>query len=380
MNSSASSQLLSLFKIEATKRFTPGLEVVDSSQFGDRNPQLEFPFKIKPDVSVYCGDPTLPHPLLTDSSLAEIFIEFKWQTFDDPFCPLYDTKRSCSPTDGVHKSFLRETQGGSDTLGQITSYAAAQLGSQFRTHLYSVFIVKGTARILRWDRSGTIVTEPIKYNESPLLVEFFRRYSKASPEMRGKDSSASAVTPTEALVARQTLGLGDTIPLVKLVVPAADGSSRHFITSTPRATLYAPPGRATRGFPAYDSSQGTVVYLKDSWRIDLPDIHAEGQTYATLEAATVRNIPRCLVSGDISTDEYHATKTNSYATRTWACHSYAHFLPHRHYRLVLDIVGHPLTSFSSSYEMVAVVRDALIGAVPRCNFSGDITMQTSAAF
>jgi len=277
------------------------------------------------------------------------------------------------------KSFLRESKAGDDTLGQITSYAAAQLGSQFRTHLYSIFVVEGTARILRWDRSGAIITEAIKYNESPFLAEFFRRYSKASPEMRGKDQSVSAVTPTEAGVARQALELDDTIPLVKLVVPAADGSSRHFITSTPRATLYTPPGRATRGFHAYDSSQGTKVFLKDSWRIDLPDLRAEGLTYKVLEDAAVRNVPRCLVSGDISTDKYHATKTHSYAARPWACHSHAHFLPHRHYRLVLDVVGHPLMKFGSSYEMVAAVRDALVGALPRCDFSS-IMMLTSMAF
>ena len=123
---------------------------------------------------------------MTDSSLAEIFIEFKWNPSDDPFCDVHDV--SCSQCKaGMVKSFLCGSKAGNDTLGQITSYAVAQLGSQFRTHLYSVFIVKGTARILRWDRSGTIVTEAIPYNESPFLAEFFRRYSKASPEMRGKD-------------------------------------------------------------------------------------------------------------------------------------------------------------------------------------------------
>ncbi|KAI9466125.1 hypothetical protein BJY52DRAFT_1110112, partial [Lactarius psammicola] len=64
-----------------------------------------------------------------------------------------------------------------DTLGKITAYASAQRGSQFRTHIYYIFILRQTARILRWDRTGTIVTQPIEYNESPLPAEFFRRYS-----------------------------------------------------------------------------------------------------------------------------------------------------------------------------------------------------------
>ncbi|KAH9989993.1 hypothetical protein BJV77DRAFT_920907, partial [Russula vinacea] len=61
-------------------------------------------------------------------------------------------------------------------LGQITLYAAAQLGSQFCTHLYSVFMTVGKARILRWDRSGAIVTDSIDINRAPHLVEFFHRY------------------------------------------------------------------------------------------------------------------------------------------------------------------------------------------------------------
>ncbi|KAF8229269.1 hypothetical protein L208DRAFT_1287467 [Tricholoma matsutake] len=48
-------------------------------------------------------------------------------------------------------SFLHQTKTANDTLGQITSYAAAQLGSQFQTHLYSIFILKDTARLLQWE-------------------------------------------------------------------------------------------------------------------------------------------------------------------------------------------------------------------------------------
>jgi hypothetical protein len=33
--------------------------------------------------------------------------------------------------------------------------------------------------------------------------------------------------------------------------------------------------------------------------------------------ANIRNIPRCLASGDIGTDEYHATITKDYITAAW---------------------------------------------------------------
>jgi len=43
------------------------------------------------------------------------------------------------------------------------------------------------------------------------------------------------------------------------------------------------------------------------------------------------------------------------------------FIPHRHYRLVLDIIGRSLTTFKSSYEMVAAIRDALYGEYSQQN-------------
>jgi hypothetical protein len=319
---------------------------------------LKFPFKIKPDVSVYPID-TDP-AVKTDSAISEIFIEFKWNTTDDPFCDVHDVNCPYCQR-GTVKSFLRDSKAANDSLGQITSYAAAQLGAQFRTHTYSVFILRDTARLLRWDRSGAIVTEIIKYNETPFLAEFFRRYSKASPEMRGKDISSLVPTPVEELAARTALGLDKTIPLIKLSVPDADGSPLYFVRSIPEATFYTPPGRATRGAKAYDVLRGTIVFLKDSWRIDLPDIQAEGRVYEILRNAGVRHVPHCLASGDISTAEYHATKTHIYAGKPWACHSDAHFVPHRHHRLILDVVGRSLVDYRSSYEMVTAVRDALIG-------------------
>jgi hypothetical protein len=69
-------------------------------------------------------------------------------------------------------------------------------------HIYSVFIMKDTARIFHWDRLGTIVTEAFKYNESPYLAEFFHCFSTVSPDMRGKDQSASDPTSSEALAVR----------------------------------------------------------------------------------------------------------------------------------------------------------------------------------
>jgi hypothetical protein len=182
------------------------------------------------------------------------------------------------------------------------------------------------------------VTEAIKYNESHLLTEFF---SVASPEMCSNDQSVLNPMLSEALAAREILELDDEVPLVKLQIPGAKGSPLYFITCVPRATPYMPPGCATHGGLAYDILQGTSVFLKDSWRVDVPDVQAEGLTYVILEEANVRNIPHCLASEDISTTEYHTTKTPKFAAASWACHSHTHFVPHQHCK---GISVHSLTS------------------------------------
>ena len=89
----------------------------------------------------------------------------------------------------------------------------------------------------------------------------------------------------------------------------------------------------------------------------------EGMVYKQLAEAKVRNIPHCVASGNISTDKYHAMKTSNYAKASWACHSSTHFIPHRHYCITLDVIGRSLTTFQSSYGMVAAVQDALYGKV-----------------
>jgi hypothetical protein len=180
--------------------------------------------------------------------------------------------------------------------------------------------------------------------------------------MHGVDTSVKNPTIKEQKEVRRALGWDDDIPLFKLSIPTA-GGSRSFIVRSPIAIPYTPPGRATRGFEAYDLLEKTAVFLKDSWRIDLSDITAEGLVYTRLEQASVSNIPRCIVSGDILDARYHGTKTQDYIGKSWVeeVTGKAQLIPHHHYRLVLDIIGRSLTEYNSSYEMTTAVRDALVG-------------------
>ena len=210
--------------------FANGLMLVNSSGYVDSNKHTSFPFKIKPDVSIY--DSTSQPQTPTDSALAEIFIEFKWSYHDNPFL-------SGSVTGG----FIWQSKRSSDTLRQITSYAATQLGSQFQTHIFSILVVKHTARIIWWDQSGAIISKEIHYNVSNLLAKFFCHYSAALCEMCGHDTSVSLPTSEEVVLARSALKLPDTEPLIKIEVQSTDQiQTQYYVAMAPLATAYTPPG------------------------------------------------------------------------------------------------------------------------------------------
>ena len=67
-----------LIKVTATKKFTPGLRVMNLLSHYNHNNHTDFAFKIKPDIFIYTSDTTKFDPnLKMDSALIEIFIEVK---------------------------------------------------------------------------------------------------------------------------------------------------------------------------------------------------------------------------------------------------------------------------------------------------------------
>ena len=182
--------------------------------------------------------------------------------------------------------------------------------------------------------------------------------------MRGFDESVSVLTSKEAAIARSVLKLLYREPLIKIEVQSADRNERqYYVAAAPLVTIYTPPGRATCGFEAYGITKCHGVYLKDTWRLDLPDFTPEGDTYRWLMEGQVRNIPQCLIWGDVLDVQYHATKIQTYISMSWASAHDDIFLPHRHYCLVLDIIRRKQTSFHSSLKAITGVRDALIGNI-----------------
>lgn len=105
-------------------------------------------------------------------------------------------------------------------FGQLTSYAAARLGTHSFGRFFFFFHFCRTGQckaLLRWDRSA-IVTEAIKYYECDALTEFLFRHSKAPAAVRGKVESVSGTSS-----AREALKLDSAVSSQTFSIPDATG-------------------------------------------------------------------------------------------------------------------------------------------------------------
>ncbi|KAN0123635.1 Protein kinase-like domain containing protein, partial [Russula decolorans] len=295
----------------------------------------------------------------------------------DPFI-VPKSKPSTLPTTLCTNPFVKDSTKAISTLGQMMSYVTSHLGSQFWTHAFFVLIVHNYARIIRWDRGGAVVTAPIRFNEEDHLFNFFIRYNYADSYIRGSDSSVRAPKPKELRDATQCINefrnpgsdRGKAKKFLVVSVPSGE-ESNHFVIEAPFATISPPTGRATRPFIAYDIFRKKHVFLKDSWRININDMPREGDSYAILHKERVPNIAECLDSGDIGDGTYHSTQTHLFVDADWVTSPkpVVEFMPHRHYRIVLDTIGIPLEQFKCSRDMVRAIRASLIAheaAYTRC--------------
>ncbi|THH27068.1 hypothetical protein EUX98_g7121 [Antrodiella citrinella] len=86
-----------------------------------------------------------------------------------------------------------------EKVGQIGTYAAAQMSRQHRVFLFSLFVYGDFMRIIRWDRSGALITAAIDYRRYPrVLAEFLYRYSHMTRAQRGWDTTVERGTSEDA--------------------------------------------------------------------------------------------------------------------------------------------------------------------------------------
>ncbi|KAG1763736.1 hypothetical protein EV702DRAFT_1156666 [Suillus placidus] len=358
--------------VDAMKPFTPGFEVIDTSQHPSSGVEYGG-FKLRPDVALYpedCG-----RTKITDFELMGMFLEVKssdkFEAFKDP------PQDELSKLSGEERdAFLNQWQFECDTAlgtltrGQMIAYALTQLGSQFRHFAFSVAIIGKHARMIRWDRGGAVVTERFDYTEQPgLLADFFWRFSLASTEGRGLDTSVTEVEADfDGREICTKLKLPPSTKLFYYGVPDDDISRAQRDNLDPTALYcYIGPrphfpsrsliGRATRSLPVYDPVKGRVVYLKDTWRIDSHDMQKEGDTYRQLHGYQVPHIAPFERGNDIDGHGSH-TVTHDYVEESWVC-GMPFATGHIHYRMVLGVVGRELSTFRSTHELASAVADAL---------------------
>jgi hypothetical protein len=322
------------------------------------NTSHDFPFACKPDITVYDHGNS---PRGFNSSLAEFVIEFKTALNQDPFRHELDSSANADPT---INPFMETDPKGCETAGQIIVYATLLLGAQYRTHAFSVLIIKDYARLIRWDRSGAIVTGPIYYETASHLSEFFIRYDLADREARGHDTTVGPPSSEEEQAARTIPELNHSEPLLSVnIQDSRSQESRRFIISrTTSVQNNIPVGRRTRISIAYDVKTAKRVLIKDSWRVLLEGIEPEGEIYAVLHREKVPNIAHCSLAGDVGDETYHRTRTDQFAGKYGFV---SQIVPHRHYRLVLDTIGEDIKKFKYTKQMFRAVYAALRGALTR---------------
>jgi hypothetical protein len=338
------------FQIETISPFLENLHIVKTSNLTDEAPN-KFPFDLKPDCSVYTKDKYKEKKL--KFSLVDFIIEFKKMT--DPFV---DPDSQPNSPENLNP-FVCSEGSGLLNLGQITAYATSILGVQYRTHTFMVFIVDDYARLLRWDRGGVVVTEPIRFNEDPHLFDFLIRYDAADSKVRGHDSTVKLPNDDEIKLAKAAVSeLARANSFL-----AVDISDRRYIIQSPQSRPRIPVGRWTRPSFAYDVKGNCRVLLKDSWRVLMPGIQPEGDIYQRLHEQRVPNIPRYLVAGDVGDDTHHRSRTDEVIDKYVTPHPCWKITPHRHYRIVLGTIGRRLVEFKYTKEFVSAMHAALKGEI-----------------
>ncbi|KAI0641693.1 hypothetical protein C8Q79DRAFT_287183 [Trametes meyenii] len=254
-----------------------------------------------------------------------VAVEFKpHDTKRDPFDDRDDKKVE---SDAAERKRVR---------GQIIEYAEHIFRYQHRTALFMLLVIGRRFRLLRWDRSGTLVTKAVDYFENPdSLCEVLWRMSRLSDEQLGCDPSAARLLPghphyrrmTEAsLPSRYDIdhterrldenevpkdghvfryvrdmfrdSLRENWPRYRLEIREG-GIIRNFLVCKPVFHASGMAGRGTRGYVALDYERDRFVWLKDAWRAYYELVDQEGSVLSRLNQESVDNVPTLVCHGDI---------------------------------------------------------------------------------
>ena len=282
--------------------------------------------------------------------------------------------------------------------GQLADYASEIFRRQHREFVFVISICDATARFVRFDRGGAVVSRSFDYTTSPSTLGRFlyRLFGPGSDRvLRGHDPTATLATPGDAELFRglrtSTAYQGDSTlvaalehaatanwPIYKIDIPyhwpgptdqlpARRSSSypittREFLVGRPAFSGSSMTGRGTKCMVAYDKTADKLVFIKDMWRPDSPRLQTELETYQDLwegeESVLVTHIPTCLGGGDVS---YNGVVQR---TRTHEHLKEQGHLPRIHSRIILKEICRRLVDFTGPAELTISVFDAIEGMLP----------------
>ncbi|KAI0309227.1 hypothetical protein OF83DRAFT_93967, partial [Amylostereum chailletii] len=206
---------------------------------------------------------------------AEMFID-RIALKDDPF-------RDPEAEEGRQKiSFQRTSERCVSSRRKQAYHAFTTFDTLTRHFLFSVLLLDDKARLIRWDRSGAVVTELFKWNEanSP-LAEFLARFDSLSPEQKGLDPTVSCPSADNLAFARTSFERAgvripsDENPIQICVQDEISGAKVSYVCYLTRPTSGDVAGRASAGFLSVRLTDGVIVWIKDSWRSDHPSMPKE---------------------------------------------------------------------------------------------------------
>ncbi|KAI0775524.1 hypothetical protein BD413DRAFT_429883, partial [Trametes elegans] len=334
----------------------------------------------------------------TEFAYAELFFEIKPRSTGDYFS---------DPPPGPHTSradhnFLTEFESEKDealaarALGLHIAFATEIFARQHRVFLFTISMSGSFVRLLRWDRSGCIVSSAFSIHEHPdILIDFLWRFSQTSQAGRGHDLSVyPANAAEEGLVqnaitehVRQQLEIegdeldqavtthyqpGHVTAMYVLHEPFTRNTDnlRRFLVSRPVISPLSLDGHGTRGFWALDIATGLVVFLKDTWRRD-SRAESEGEVLQRIHDHGVQNTPVLVCHGPVPRQVppdatkirnyvLQITETNRYHKAAWAClvdNKKVRVSKRQHYRLVTTPVGYTLSTVRSTEELLHATYD-----------------------
>ncbi|RPD52624.1 hypothetical protein L227DRAFT_469550, partial [Lentinus tigrinus ALCF2SS1-6] len=213
--------------------------------------------------------------------------------------------------------------------GDAESAAQLLFSYQQRTAAFLLLVNIDEFRVMRWDRSGVIITEPVNYlrtiEGTRALLEVTYAFSKFSRARLGMDTTAVRLMEASCGWKRMDLlaqpspddlsyaealfdrNIHEVFIDASVAATYVSGFPRYRLTVDGHDYLVGRPfftksgvvNRGTRGYIALEWETQRLVFLKDSWRVCKPGAEHEGAILSKLNEHGVQNIPTVIRYGDV---------------------------------------------------------------------------------